>query len=350
MFAAVPAVAAAACAPVATVFAVCAVVFAPAAAVLAVCAAVFATCAAVSAVVAVVPAANILFHHCFMPLSVTSVNALSLFNVCCTCCKPTVILIRLCTLSIIFCRSSFSPANNATAPCAALNAPETPESPLISPCIPAWSCAKMLACACASAIASVRRAASACISAYSFVPRCPAISISTNASRHCLSWVLREVWVASFFRAASSFCRIARSSATNASEAFPASSTSFLRRRISDAIWSRWFFTLRNSLSLPLINALSITSPKALYLPSSFAISLWFSPIIASILANAASKAFVASVNDAPKSLPAFTPSTLNCVIACLLSSIIFFSWSFEAVKSNDKPPPLMFITVRLTC
>ena len=72
MFAAVPAVAAAACTPVATVFAVCAVVFAPAAAVFAVCAAVFATCAAVSVVVLVVPAANILAHHSFAFVSVTS--------------------------------------------------------------------------------------------------------------------------------------------------------------------------------------------------------------------------------------------------------------------------------------
>ena len=143
IFAAVPATAAAVCAPVATVFAPWATVFPVCAAVFACCAAVLAAVAAVSAMVAVVsatvaavdatcsplPTANNLFHHSFNPLMVTSWNASSLSRASCTSLSPIVTAIKDCTLSIIFCKFSFSPLNKATAPCAAENAPETPESP-----------------------------------------------------------------------------------------------------------------------------------------------------------------------------------------------------------------------------
>ena len=50
----------------------------------------------------------------------------SLFKVLATCCKPMVIAIRDWTLTIIFCKFSFSPANSPTAPCAAEKAPLIP--------------------------------------------------------------------------------------------------------------------------------------------------------------------------------------------------------------------------------
>ncbi len=147
IFAAVPAVAAAACAPVATVFAPWAAVFIFAAAVPAACAvafavsavapavfeAVFATwetvlasIAAVSAICFPRPTSKRLFHHSFALFKVTRENAESLFKVCATCCNPIVIDIRDCTFNIIFCNSSFSAPNKATAPWAAVKPPTTP--------------------------------------------------------------------------------------------------------------------------------------------------------------------------------------------------------------------------------
>ena len=138
--------------------------------------AVFAVVAAVLAVVATVDAVVLtassdcftalsprsLFHIFFRLLSVTSEKALSLLSVCCICCSPIVIAITLCTRSIICWSFSFSAPNSPIAPCATEAAPDSPDSPEITPCIPRWSCARIVACAEASAHASVRRAASAC--------------------------------------------------------------------------------------------------------------------------------------------------------------------------------------------
>ena len=86
-----------------------------------------------------------LFHIFFSELSVTSEKALSLLRVCWICCSPIVIAITLCTRSMICCSFSFSAPNNPIAPCATEAAPERPDKPEMRPCIPRWSCARIVA-------------------------------------------------------------------------------------------------------------------------------------------------------------------------------------------------------------
>ena len=160
MFAAVPAVAAAAWVVVAAALAAAAVVLAVVAAVLVLLAAVFAVVAAVSAIWAIVAFAFTVFHHSCNPFNVTSRKALSLLRVLATCWRPIVIPMSDCTRNIIFWRFSFSPLKRATAPCAAEKAPVNPETPAITPWSPALSCDRILACVLASRSALVRRAAS----------------------------------------------------------------------------------------------------------------------------------------------------------------------------------------------
>ena len=212
----VPAVVAAVCAVVDAVFATCAAVPPAVAVLLAVCAAVsaavavaLATCAAVLISVAAVSAACStalcpvsLFHHSLRPFKVTRVNAESLLRVCCICCNPMVIAMRDCTLTMIFCKSSFSPAKSDIVPCATEKAPATPESPEIRPCIPRWSWARIVACAVASAHASVSFPASSCKARYCAVPRCPDASIITSSSRNCLNRVRSDTWLLALFSAA----------------------------------------------------------------------------------------------------------------------------------------------------
>ena len=169
--------------------------------------------------------------------TVVSIKALSLFIVFATCCKPIVMLIRLWTFSITFCKFSFSPANNATAPCAALNAPTTPLSPEIIPCNPRLSWENIRACVVASPIASVSRPASCCNFLKASVPRCPLASKSASSSRTLRSWVRSEICVLTFFSAAS-FCFFnAFSSCRSWSAEACASLISFSRRVISDCMF-----------------------------------------------------------------------------------------------------------------
>ena len=88
---------------------------------------------AVSSACATLAACVIFVHHCFSEFIVTSLKALSLFSACETCCRPIVIDINCCTLSIAFCKSSFSPVNNEIADEAAVNPPTTPCKPLMTP-------------------------------------------------------------------------------------------------------------------------------------------------------------------------------------------------------------------------
>ena len=149
----VPAFAATVSAAIAPAFAVCAVdaapdapAFAPFEAVFNAVAAVLFAIAAFSMFSAAAALATAFAHHSFTPRNVTRVNAESLFKASDTCCKPMVIAMTDCTLVITFCKSSFSPANNAIAPVAADRPPATPERPEMMPWNCAWSLARMRSC------------------------------------------------------------------------------------------------------------------------------------------------------------------------------------------------------------
>ena len=203
MFATVPAVADAVCtacaaaAPVvAPTLAVLAVLLACSAAAFAVVAAVDAMVAVVSAAVAAVdaicsprPTANKLFHHSFALFNVIRENAESLFKVCATCCNPIVIDINDWTFNIIFCKFSFSSANKATAPCAAVNPPTTPFKPDKTPANVASSFARTLPCDWMSPWMSCKRPSSFTILLYasdcSSMPLATASAISSFNARIC---------------------------------------------------------------------------------------------------------------------------------------------------------------------
>ncbi|WP_288897724.1 hypothetical protein [uncultured Bacteroides sp.] len=96
--------------------------------------------------------------------TVTSRKAESLLSVLNTCCSPMVIAMTLCTRVCIFIRSSFSEAKVPIMPVATVSSPERPLTPLITPCSPASSCARILVCVRRSPIVSDKVAALEAIS------------------------------------------------------------------------------------------------------------------------------------------------------------------------------------------
>ena len=215
-------------------------------------------------------------------------------------------------MSITFCKFSFSPINRLAAPCAAANPPETPESPLISPCIPRWSCANMLDWSVASFHALAKRAASSCICRNSSVLRFPSASICTNASRHLRNCVSNDCCALALLSAASRCLFSSCSSFISASACFSASLITCWRRLISLFSTFCCAVNVRYSSSRPSVNAFPALLPNSSYCFCRSFKAVLFSSSMRSIVANPDSITAAVASKALSMPLPFFTASVLN--------------------------------------
>ena len=126
-------------------------------------------------------------------------NALSLFKVSATACNPCKIAIAPFTFTSIFSKSSFSPANIATAPCAATNPPVSPCAPDIKASNIFVSLASAFICAFVSPIWSVNSPARADISLNFLEPASPLNSIAASSCFNSLNSAFRLLFLFTVF-------------------------------------------------------------------------------------------------------------------------------------------------------
>ena len=234
---------------------------------------------------------------------------------------------------MIFCKFSFSPLNKATAPCAAENAPDTPERPDNKPSHILSPRFNIFCWVVTASIASDNAPIWACNSLYLSELVSPTSSICINSSRTSRNRVRNDKWDCADFSASAATFSIFWASF---SKAFDWSRNSFnicLRTAISPFKAFIRSLIARYSSSRPDIKASLICVDNCLYCVSSLSISCSCSAQESPICPNAAricSRDIAAPLVAPCKLLNSFIKSTRPCLSAsssCFTELACSISW-----------------------